>query len=129
MADSHRFQFHDFKSGGALHVKVQAGAKKTEIAEILDDGTIKIRLTAPAVEGKANYALIEFLSKILKVKTSSIEIVGGSRSKDKLITVTNISVEQIELAIQNAVKFYGWTIGPIALPKIFNGAVWIDSTA
>jgi uncharacterized protein (TIGR00251 family) len=104
MAESHHFQFHDFKSGGALHVRVQAGAKKTELAEILDDGTIKIRLTAPAVEGKANHALIEYLSKILKVKSSSIEIVAGLRSRDKLVTVTNISIEQIDQTIHNAVK-------------------------
>ncbi len=104
MADSHRFQFHDSKLGGALHVRVQAGARKNEITEILDDGTIKIHLTAPAVEGKANHALIKFLSKVLKVKMSSIEILGGIRSKDKLITITNINIEQIEQAIQKTAK-------------------------
>ncbi len=104
MADPHRFQFHDFKSGGALHVRVQAGAKKTEIAEIMDDGTIKIRLTAPALEGKANHALIQYLSDLLKVKASSIEIVAGLRSKDKLVTVTNITPEQLEQIIHAAIN-------------------------
>lgn len=104
MADLHQFQFHDFKSGSALHVRVQAGAKKTEIAEILEDGTIKIRLTAPAVEGKANHALIEYLSKIFKVRSSCIEIVAGLRSRDKLVTVTNVTPEQIDQTIHNSVK-------------------------
>jgi hypothetical protein len=104
MTDQHRFQFHDFKSGGALHVRVQAGARKNEISEILEDGTIKIRLTAPAVEGKANHALIEYISNLLKVNSSAIEIVAGLRSKDKLITVTNIDPEQIEQAIHKAMN-------------------------
>ena len=85
-------------------MRVQARARKNEISEILDDGTIKIRLIAPALEGKANHALIEFLSKVLHVKTSSIEIVGGLRSKDKLISITNVSVDQIERAIHAAIK-------------------------
>jgi uncharacterized protein len=104
MVDSHHFQFHDSKSGGALHVRVQAGARINEITEILEDGTIKIRLIAPAVEGKANHALIEYFSKLLDVKTSAIEIVAGLRSKDKLITVTNVSPAQIEQAIRNLLK-------------------------
>ena len=104
MVDSHRFQFHDSKSGGALHVRIQAGAKKTEIAEIMEDGTIKIRLTAPALEGKANHALIQYLSDLLKVKASAIEIVAGLLSKDKLVTVTNITPEQLEQTIHAAIK-------------------------
>lgn len=104
MGDSKSFHFHDSKSGGALHVRVQAGAKKNEITEILEDGTIKIQLTAPAVEGKANHALVEFLSKVLNVKASSIEIAGGLRAKDKLITITNVSVDQIEKIIHSTLK-------------------------
>jgi uncharacterized protein (TIGR00251 family) len=104
MPSDHRFQFHDSKFGGALHVRVQAGARKNEISEILEDGTIKIRLTAPALEGKANHALIEFLAKVLHVKTTSIEIVAGLRSKDKLISITSVNVDQIERAIHDATK-------------------------
>jgi uncharacterized protein len=104
MRDAHRFQFHDSRLGSALHVRVQAGARKNEIIEILDDGTIKIRLMAPAVEGKANQALIDYLSRLLKVKNSAIEIVGGLRSRDKIVTVTNIGNEQLERAIRDVVK-------------------------
>jgi len=104
MSDVHHFKFHDSKSGSALHVRVQAGARKNEIVEILDDGTIKVRLTAPAVEGKANQALIDYLSKLLKVNKSAIEIVGGLRSKDKIITITNLSMEQLDYSIHMAMN-------------------------
>jgi uncharacterized protein (TIGR00251 family) len=104
MSSYHRFNFHDSESGSALHVRIQAGAKKNEVSEILEDGTIKIRLTAPAVEGKANRALKEYLSSILKVKESCIEIVGGIRSRDKLISITNINPEQMERLILDAYK-------------------------
>ena len=99
----HRYRFHDSKTGGALHIRVQPGSRKNEIVEILADGTIKIRISAPALEGKANHALIEFLSQLLKVKQSSIEIVAGLRTKDKLVSITNITIDQIESVIHEAV--------------------------
>ena len=46
-----RFHLHDGKKGSALAVRVTPRASRNEIVEILSDGTVKIRLTSPPVEG------------------------------------------------------------------------------
>ena len=87
------------KYGTALSIRVIPGAKRNEFAGINDDGTIKIRLTAPPVDGKANSALIDFLSKILDVPRSAIDIVAGENRRDKLISVVGIDPEIVERRI------------------------------
>ena len=93
------FQLHNGKTGAAITVRVTPRMAKNEISEILNDGTVKIRLTAPPVDGKANQALIEFLANILEVRPSSIEIVAGQTGKDKLLTVLDLSAEELQTRI------------------------------
>lgn len=95
MTTDRRFKLHDGKRGAAIAVRITPRASKNEIFEILNDGTIKIRLTAPPVEGKANAALISFLSEILGVNSSKLDIVAGFTGKDKLITVIDLSPEEV----------------------------------
>ncbi len=90
MNEERRFRMHDGKTGAAITVRVTPRSSRNEIAEIMNDGTIKIRLTAAPVDGAANKALIDFLAKVLEVSASQIEIVAGLSSKDKLITISNI---------------------------------------
>ena len=73
--------------GLRLAVQVQPKASHNEIAGPVGD-RLKVRLTAPPVEGKANKALTKFLAKRLGVAGSKVTIVGGhkSRRKDLLIT-------------------------------------------
>ena len=71
-----------------IKVKIQANAKKNEICGTLADGTIKIKITAPRVEGKANTKLIEFLSGEYGVPKSQIEIVKGLKSTIKQIKIS-----------------------------------------
>ena len=52
------FHLHDGKKGAALALRVTPRASKNEIVEVLSDGTVKVHLTAPPVEGKANEALL-----------------------------------------------------------------------
>jgi uncharacterized protein (TIGR00251 family) len=87
------YRLHDGKKGAALAIRVTPRASHNEIVEILADGTIKIRLTAPPVEGKANQALIEFLSGVLGVPSARIEIVAGSTGRDKLVSVLDMDAE------------------------------------
>lgn len=68
-------------------VYVQPGAKKSEVAGQHGD-TVKIRINTPPVDGKANDALILFLSKILGVRKSAIKIERGDKSRIKQISIS-----------------------------------------
>ncbi len=96
MRDLHDFNITDASRGAAFTVKIVPRASRTEIVGIQEDGTIKIRLMAPPVEGEANEELISFLASFLKVNTSDIEILAGVNSRKKLITVLNIRAEDVE---------------------------------
>jgi len=58
-------------------------------------GAIKIRLRAPAVEGKANAALVDFLAKRLKVPKLTIVLLHGHKSRDKLVRIDGLSEEEL----------------------------------
>ena len=85
-----KFHLHDGKRGAALALRVTPRASKNEIVGVLDDGTVKIHLTAPPVDGKANEALLKFLSEILDVPLSRLDIVAGTSGRDKLVSVTDM---------------------------------------
>jgi uncharacterized protein (TIGR00251 family) len=90
---------HDFQngtSGAAIAVKVTPRAKKNEITGILEDGTVKIKLTAPPVEGQANQALIKFLADFLKIAPMDVEIVAGSTSRDKLVAISGLDPNTVQ---------------------------------
>ena len=88
-----KFQMHDGQKGSALAVRVTPRASRNEIVEMLDDGTIKVRLAAPPVDNEANLALIEFLADILGVSKSRLDIVAGVTGRDKLIAVLDMDAE------------------------------------
>jgi len=89
------------KTGFALRIRVTPRARKNEISGILGDGTIKVRLTAPPVEGKANEALIRFLAEVLDVSTTKIEIIGGVTARDKLVSLIGLDAETAQWRIMN----------------------------
>jgi uncharacterized protein (TIGR00251 family) len=89
-------KFSNARHGAAITVKVQPRARKTEVAGLMDDGTIKIRVAAPPVEGAANKALIEFLAKILDIPGKQIDIVAGASSERKLISLVGIGPDEVD---------------------------------
>ncbi len=93
------FHLHDGKKGSALALRVTPRASKNEIVEILSDGTVKVHLTAPPVEGKANEALLKFLAEILDVPLSCLDIVAGAGGRDKLISVTDMDASVLHKKI------------------------------
>jgi uncharacterized protein len=93
------FSLHGGKMGAAITVKVLPRSSKNEIAGILEDGTVKIRLAAAPVEGQANKALIEFLAEVLDLAKSKIEIIGGLTSKNKLVTVIGMDAATVQARI------------------------------
>jgi hypothetical protein len=84
------------QKGGSvvLSCRVQPNSSKEGIGEIKNDALI-IRLNAPAVEGKANDALIRFLSKHLGIAKSRISIIQGERNRNKLVSLEGVSFEEI----------------------------------
>lgn len=85
-------------NGLTLSVRVQPGAKRSSFDGVWNDTHIKIALQAPAVDGKANDALIDFLSENLKIKKKHIFIVTGQTARCKVVLIeVNDTNERIEL--------------------------------
>lgn len=76
-----------------LAVRVQPRASREEVAGIAE-GAVRIRLTAPPVEGKANEALVRFLAKAFGVQKGNLELVSGDQGRSKLLRVTGIGREE-----------------------------------
>jgi len=95
----HTFNFQNAQTGAAITVKVLPRAKKTEVVGVMDDGTYRIRISAPPVEGAANRALIEFLSQALNIPPSQIDIVAGQFSERKLVSLVGITPAQVDEAL------------------------------
>ena len=95
---------HKGKSGKAITIRVTPRSRSDEISGIMDDGTINIRLRHPPVDGKANHALLKFLSTILGVKASQIEIVAGHSGKNKLISIIGITPDLVEEIIRENIS-------------------------
>ncbi|MDI6728588.1 MAG: DUF167 domain-containing protein [Thermodesulfovibrionales bacterium] len=79
------------KDGIIIQVKVIPRSSKKEIAGV-DGNTIKIKLTAPPVEGAANEQLIELLSETLSIKKGNIEIVKGDSSRYKTVKIKGVNL-------------------------------------
>ena len=92
MADR-QFKMHNGQKGSALAVRVTPRASRNEVVEILEDGTVRIRLAAPPADEEANAALIQFLSEILGVPESQLDIVAGVLGRDKLVSIVNMDVD------------------------------------
>ncbi len=69
-----------------LAIRVQPGAKRTEVAGPLGDD-LKVRVAAPPVDGKANAALVRFLASQLDVPVREVTVVRGESSRSKLVAV------------------------------------------
>ena len=83
----------DTPAGVTFAVKVQPRAKKNAIIGELGDA-LKLALTAPPVEGRANAACIEFFANLLDVPRSSVTIASGETSRRKVIRVAGLSAEE-----------------------------------
>lgn len=104
MTQPRPFHLHNGQTGAAITVRVTPRSGKNEIQGIMDDGTIKVRITSAPVEGQANETLLKFLADILDVKTSQLEILAGLSGKDKLISVIGLDAETVHERIVRQVK-------------------------
>jgi uncharacterized protein (TIGR00251 family) len=88
-----KFNLHGGKKGSALAVRVTPRANQNEIVELMEDGTIKVRIAAPPSDNEANEVLIKFMAEVLGVPKSRLDIVAGASGRDKLISVVDMDAE------------------------------------
>jgi uncharacterized protein (TIGR00251 family) len=81
-------------AGVTFSVRIHPRAHKNAITGALGDA-LKVSLTAPPVEGKANAACIEFFANLLKVPRSSVTIAAGQTSRNKRIAVAGLTAQQL----------------------------------
>ena len=81
-------------NGATFAVKVHPCAKKNAITGEVG-GALKLSLTAPPVDGKANDACIEFFARLLKVPRSSVTIAAGQTSRNKVIHVAGLPADEV----------------------------------
>ncbi|HRY13362.1 MAG TPA: DUF167 domain-containing protein [Syntrophomonadaceae bacterium] len=81
-------------AGVRLEVKVQPRSSRNQIVGE-QNGALKIKLTAPPVEGEANAALIDFLASCLKIPRKDITLIKGDTSRLKLVEIAGIDPDQL----------------------------------
>lgn len=95
-SSQNKYPFIEATSKGLyLRVRLQPRSSRNVIDGV-QGNCLKLRLTAPPVEGEANKALVEFLSDLLKIKKSSIEIDSGHRSREKRVRIDGLSPEALQ---------------------------------
>lgn len=82
-----------------ISVRVVPRASRSEVVG-LHDGALKVRLTAPPVDGAANAELVKLLAKIFGVSKRDVSIIAGETSKNKTIRINNLSRSAFETAIK-----------------------------
>jgi len=85
-----------------VKVRIVPGSSKNKIVGVYNDA-LKITVTAPPVEGKANKKCIIYLAKYFDIAKSKIEIISGQTSKNKLIKIYDISQEEFLEKIEKIV--------------------------
>jgi uncharacterized protein len=89
---------HDLADGCSLAVKVHPGARKNGVTGV-HAGAVKISLTTPPVDGRANEALIAMLAERLRVPKARISLLTGAASRTKLLRVTGKSAAEVQAAL------------------------------
>jgi uncharacterized protein len=97
------FSVNETTKGATFAVKVHPRAKKNAITGTVGDA-LKVALTAPPVEGKANQAVIEFFADFFEIPRSSVSIASGETSRNKLIRVSGISAQRVRERLSAALQ-------------------------
>ncbi len=82
-----------------IDVRVQPKSSRNQV-DGFEDGTLRLRVTAPPVDGKANTAVIALLAKTLGVGRSRLEIVRGHSSRNKVVSIATLSEQEVRRRIE-----------------------------
>ena len=83
----------------SLSVHVQPKASRTRIAGLHGEA-LKLCITSPPVDGKANGAVIQFFAKLFKIPKTAVTIASGEASRDKRIILAGVSLARAEAVLQ-----------------------------
>ena len=89
--------------GCILPVRVHPGAR-TNAVNGVHDGALKISLTTPPTDGRANDALIAFLAERLRLPRARISLVGGATSRSKTLCITGKSAAEVHAALDPIIR-------------------------
>ena len=84
----------DTAAGATFSVKVHPRARKNAVTGELGEA-LKVALTAPPAEGRANEALVEFLAELLQVPRASVTIAAGQSSRNKVVRISGLTAGQV----------------------------------
>ena len=82
-----------------LKIRVQPKASRNQV-DGFEDGTLRLRVTAPPTEGKANAGVIALLSKTLGISKSRLEIIRGHGSRDKVVSIETLTEQEVHRRIK-----------------------------
>jgi uncharacterized protein (TIGR00251 family) len=89
--------------GITFAIKVHPRARKNAITGMVGDA-LKLALTAPPVDGKANQAVIEFFAELFAIPRSSVTIASGETSRNKIVRIAGVSKEVTEQKLAENLK-------------------------
>lgn len=95
---------HEDKNGLWLDIYVQPKASKSRLIG-LHDKSLKICITAPPVDGKANTAVIAFLATIFHISKSSVSIISGQSGRRKKVHISHINEDAVRTLIQQSLDY------------------------
>jgi uncharacterized protein len=89
--------------GYVLPVRAQPGARRAGV-QGEQAGALKVAVTAPPQEGRANQALVETLREALGLKRSQVELIGGQTSRDKRFLIRGLTRTELETRLAEALR-------------------------
>ena len=84
--------------GIILSILVVPRSSRNEVVGVVD-GALKLKITAPPLEGKANAECVRYLSQLLHVQKAQVAITGGHKSRKKTVCITGVKAETIEALV------------------------------
>jgi uncharacterized protein (TIGR00251 family) len=88
----------DVADGCTVSVRVHPGARKNGVSGV-HAGAVKISLTTPPVDGRANEALIAFVAELLRLPRGRVNLVSGATNRSKVLRITGKSAAEVRAAL------------------------------
>ncbi|HMM26818.1 MAG: DUF167 domain-containing protein [Chloroflexota bacterium] len=95
-----KFNITDAQHGAAIAIRVESPAERAEVAGLLDDGSLIVRVTEPPGDDRADEQLIEVVADLLEIEPDRVEIVVGHGRPSKIVSVRGVSTGWVEARLK-----------------------------